>query len=587
MSEKNLFDNIGANIWIIKDMDCKSYTGKERIKVKKYSKGKILEDIGFNSVVVELEEGTTVIIKKKDILINLPDVLQDQVVYEIVNAKSAIYNIHGNSIPEVTGVKLYEYNQVPLMYKTAEKLYLAENEALQQGFTIKIYDTYRPYSVTKYLYEKTSKVAEQYKEFLNGKVGDFEYSQRWFLAEKASSHNYGAAMDITLLDLETGKELEMQSKMHDLSIFSVVDNNNKQANKLRKIMLKYGFTPLRSEWWHFQDNDSKIEVMDFQPGAKREQFAKGLRVEQDGTTINNEINVRNIDENDIEQIVEARIAQETEYGHKITKEYIETYRKVIEKLFQENKVIGAGAFDKDKLVSLAFFNFISFGDTKQIPYMCGVWTDEQYRGQKLASRVNKKLMEGLADRKNQIQTKALLTLEGNEAAYNLYKKLGYVPINGEMSFLGDVSPINLGDVNQKQIIGEGNCDKTIYSKNGVEIMKIEYSNEQFFAHPSNLDGKMNRIIGINILQENMQIEEFETYMQQFFYEHRFCKFNIQELIKNDSLIKVFSVANNDIEELMRKFEEMSFEGVNGESLNIKKSDSVMQKNIEKELEIGR
>ena len=130
--------------------------------------------------------------------------------------------------------------------------------------TLKIYDTYRPYSVTKYLYENTLLVADKYKEYFNAVVNNFEYSQRWFLAENASSHNYGVALDLTLVDLSTGKELEMQTKIHDLSVYSVIDYNNENAKILAKIMTKQGFSTLRSEWWHFQDNDSKECVLDFQ-----------------------------------------------------------------------------------------------------------------------------------------------------------------------------------------------------------------------------------------------------------------------------------------------------------------------------------
>ena len=56
----------------------------------------------------------------------------------------------------------------------------------------------------------------------------------------------------------------MQTKIHDLSIYSVIDCNNENAKIIEKIMTKQGFSTLRSEWWHFQDNDSKECVLDFQ-----------------------------------------------------------------------------------------------------------------------------------------------------------------------------------------------------------------------------------------------------------------------------------------------------------------------------------
>lgn len=257
-----------AQIWVTNDIKCKIYNTEEIIDVKQYSTGKIVDEYDKKMIIALMENEKEVLIDKKFILVNLPDIMQEQVQYEITNAKSSIYNIHGNQIPNVSGKKLYtemgEDIKVPLMLNTAIKLYSAENTALKQGFTLKIYDSYRPYSVTKYLYQNTLLVADKYKEYLNATVNNFEYSQKWFLAEKASSHNYGVALDLTLVDLNTGKELEMQTKIHDLSVYSVVDYNNKEAKILAKIMTKNRFVPLRSEWWHFQDNDSKESVLDFQ-----------------------------------------------------------------------------------------------------------------------------------------------------------------------------------------------------------------------------------------------------------------------------------------------------------------------------------
>ena len=77
-------------------------------------------------VIAIMEKGKEILIEKKYILINLPDIMQKEVQYEITNAKSSIYNIHGNKIPNVSGEKLYikmgEDLKVPLMYYTAMRL---------------------------------------------------------------------------------------------------------------------------------------------------------------------------------------------------------------------------------------------------------------------------------------------------------------------------------------------------------------------------------------------------------------------------------------------------------------------------------
>ena len=140
---KDLFENIkNARIWVVKDLRCKIYNTNEEIEIKQYSKGKIIDNYNKKMVIAIMENGKEILIEKKYILINLPDIMQKEVQYKITNAKSSIYNIHGNKIPNVSGEKLYtkmgEDLKVPLMYYTAMRLYLAEEKALNQNLTLKI-----------------------------------------------------------------------------------------------------------------------------------------------------------------------------------------------------------------------------------------------------------------------------------------------------------------------------------------------------------------------------------------------------------------------------------------------------------------
>lgn len=267
--KSKLFCGKGATCWIVIDLKCKVYNKNEYVIINKYSKGKIIKDYSYKYSIVQFDNGRTVKLNKKFILINLLDVMQKEVIYSITNASSALYNINGSNIPEVTGEVLYpnmtntDALKVPLMYRTAEKLYKAESDFLKQGLTIKIYDSYRPYKVTKYLYEKTLKIADKHTDVLNRVINGFQYSQRWFLAEGYSSHNYGVAVDMTLVNMKKNEELQMQTSMHNLSVFSVIEYNNENSNLLAEVMKKNHFSPLKSEWWHFQDNSDKVAVMDF------------------------------------------------------------------------------------------------------------------------------------------------------------------------------------------------------------------------------------------------------------------------------------------------------------------------------------
>lgn len=85
--------------------------------------------------------------------------------------------------------------------------------------------------------------------------GTFKLSA--FLAAVTSAHNRGIALDLTLVDRETDEALPMQSEMHDLSWNSILSLNNENADLLSDYMLGAGFRGLTSEWWHFQDDETR------------------------------------------------------------------------------------------------------------------------------------------------------------------------------------------------------------------------------------------------------------------------------------------------------------------------------------------
>jgi len=195
-------------------------------------------------------------------LANLPDILQPEMQYLIHNAVGSQFHVREYDLDGISGEILYpgvmqDDNSfyVPLLYDVAMKLYDAEEIALSKGYTLKVYDAYRPYVVTTDIYKKMSEIVAVNKDINNAmtnRVGNASYDKSWFLASGRSNHNFGVAVDITIADLETGEELEMQTKMVDLSNASATCNNNENANTLRDIMIEAGFGTLVSEWWHFE-----------------------------------------------------------------------------------------------------------------------------------------------------------------------------------------------------------------------------------------------------------------------------------------------------------------------------------------------
>ncbi len=204
------------------------------------------------------------------IYINLPDVIPD-VIYEISNANKAISKSAGKSIPGVTGKNLYGFNKkynekigkttyyAPLLYPVAKQFQKAYNKAVKEGYNLKVYDSYRPRSVTQYtntkfreLYNSDSKVKKAVDYDKDGAY----WGPGWFLAQSVSRHNRGVALDLTLTN-KNGKELPAQTPMDTLDARSVRKYNNSNAKNLSSIMTSAGFETLDSEWWHFQEDSYK------------------------------------------------------------------------------------------------------------------------------------------------------------------------------------------------------------------------------------------------------------------------------------------------------------------------------------------
>lgn len=247
-------------------------------------------------------------------MVNLPEYMGSLCSYDITNSYSSLFMVHGYEIPGITARTVSGYENiwlaeneyvVPLLYPTAQKLEQAAFAAAEEGLRLKIYDSYRPQEGSLWVYNHTWYILDreipenryygggpapdlpklpepeptQPPETLEGgetvaatepvptepQVMTYRYlmtdNGRFylgnFITDTDSQHNLGIAMDLTLEWIESGDELSMQTKMHDLSFFSALEKNNSNANWLSSIMRSAGFGGLFSEWWHFQDNDTR------------------------------------------------------------------------------------------------------------------------------------------------------------------------------------------------------------------------------------------------------------------------------------------------------------------------------------------
>jgi len=142
------------------------------------------------------------------------------------------------------GDTLYSANICLLRKAVAERLVKVQQLLRKKDLGLKIWDGYRPLSVQKMMWKK---------------LPDPKY-----VADpgKGSNHNRGAAVDVTLVDVN-GNELEMPTGFDDFSpkAGSAYPYLSEQAKKNRKIlqvaMKSQGFRTITSEWWHFNDKDCK------------------------------------------------------------------------------------------------------------------------------------------------------------------------------------------------------------------------------------------------------------------------------------------------------------------------------------------
>jgi D-alanyl-D-alanine dipeptidase len=135
--------------------------------------------------------------------------------------------------------KLYPREAAFLRCAPARALAAVQRDLETRGLGLKVFDAYRPYAVTVRMWEKWK---------------DPDYVAD---PSRGSRHNRGAAVDVTLVDLRTGRELEMPTGYDDFTsaASSSYQEGSKEALKnraiLREAMERFGFVVLPSEWWHF------------------------------------------------------------------------------------------------------------------------------------------------------------------------------------------------------------------------------------------------------------------------------------------------------------------------------------------------
>ena len=147
---------------------------------------------------------------------------------------------------------------VALMTKEAARaLKSVAGEVNAQGYRLKVFDAYRPACAVRYfVLWGIEDLDLRMKPYFYPDLEKQELFKKGYIA-KMSSHSRGSAVDLTLLDMRTGKELDMGSPFDLFSEVShpdskaVTDEQYENRMFLQKAMTRNGFQPIDSEWWHF------------------------------------------------------------------------------------------------------------------------------------------------------------------------------------------------------------------------------------------------------------------------------------------------------------------------------------------------
>ena len=151
----------------------------------------------------------------------------------------------------------YEEPCALLTIEAARALKAVSNEMFVQGYRLKVFDAYRPAcAVRHFVLWGIEDQDIRMKPYFYPELEKQELFAKGYIA-KLSSHSRGSAIDLTLLDMKTGKELDMGSPFDLFSEMSHPDcrtiTQTQYENRmvLQQAMIRNGFKPINCEWWHF------------------------------------------------------------------------------------------------------------------------------------------------------------------------------------------------------------------------------------------------------------------------------------------------------------------------------------------------
>ena len=155
----------------------------------------------------------------------------------------------------------YEDPCAILTKQAARALKSVSNEMNVRGYRLKVFDAYRPASAVKHFVLWGIEDTDiRMKPYFYPDLEKQELFMKGYIASR-SSHSRGSTVDLTLLDMKTGKEVDMGSPFDMFSEVShpdykgITEEQYENRMQLRNVMIRNGFEPIDCEWWHFTLRD--------------------------------------------------------------------------------------------------------------------------------------------------------------------------------------------------------------------------------------------------------------------------------------------------------------------------------------------
>ena len=179
----------------------------------------------------------------------VPDIIQEIRYY-------STYNFVGDRI------RGYEEPCALMTREAATALKKVADELREKGYRLKVFDAYRPQAAVDNFVEWAKRINDtRMKKYFYPELNKDVLFPQGYIAEH-SGHSRGSTIDLTLFDMNTGKEVDMGGTFDYFGERSHPDfkgdlTKQQLANRkiLRDAMLRHGFKPLDTEWWHFTLKD--------------------------------------------------------------------------------------------------------------------------------------------------------------------------------------------------------------------------------------------------------------------------------------------------------------------------------------------